>query len=296
MSDYVLFPGCVIQNRFPFLEASAKICFDELGIKYSSAEFGCCPNPVGVKFVDEKTWVALAARNVCEGEKQGKDIMALCNGCNQSMFVAQHELKHDENLKKEVNEILAEVGKEYKGTVNNVHFVKVLYEQVGVDKIKAAVKKPLTGIKVACHPGCHYMRPSHILHGEDPMHPTYLRELVEATGATVVNYDQELLCCGNGVRNADEYTANTMLKGKIDNATAAGADCFVVNCPACFTQMDGEQPKINKMSGIPDGVKYNFPSLYITQLIALALGKDPKELGLNFHRNKLKEVLAKVGL
>jgi heterodisulfide reductase subunit B2 len=294
MSEYKLFPGCVIQNRYPFLEASAKIVFDQLGVKYSPAEFGCCPNPVGLKFVDQKTWAVLAARNCCEAEKEGKDIMSLCNGCNQSMAVAQYQLKHDAILKKEVNAVLSKVGKEYKGTSNNVHFVNILMEEVGIDKIKAAITKPLTGLKVACHPGCHYMRPSHILNGEDPMKPEYLHKLVEATGATVVEFDQELVCCGNVVRNSDEATANNMLKSKIDGARLNGADMIAVNCPACFTQLDGEQSKLKALA--EEGVTYKFPIFYITELIALAMGKGPKDIGINFHRNKGKDALGKVGL
>ncbi len=294
MSEYKLFPGCVIQNRIPFIEASAKFVFDKLGIKSQPGDFACCPNPVGLRFVDSKTWCALAARNIAEGERANLPIMSLCNGCYQSMAVAKYEMEHDPNLKKEINEILAKISKEYQGTVNITHFIKVLYEEVGLEKIKANIVKPLTGLKVACHPGCHYMRPSHILQGEDPMHPTYLHELVEVTGATVVEYDQELLCCGNGIRNSDEYTANTMLKSKIDGARAAGADCFVVNCPACFQQFDGEQGKLKDMA--QEGVKYDFPVYYITELFALAMGKAQADIGIPFHRNKGKEALAKVGL
>jgi heterodisulfide reductase subunit B len=294
MSDYTLFPGCVIQNRMPFLEASAKFVFEKLGIKTSSAEFGCCPNPVGLKFLDVKTWASLAARNIAVAEKEGKNVMSLCNGCYQTMAVANHEIKHDEILKKEVNEILSKVGKEIKGDITINHFVRVLYEEVGIENIKKAITKPLTGIKVACHPGCHYMRPSHILQGEDPLNPQYLHRLVEATGATVVEYPGELLCCGNVVRNTDEYTANTMLKSKIDNAVAAGADCLAVNCPACFTQFDIEQAKCKKLAA--EGQEYKLPTYFITELIALAMGKSINEIGVNFHRNKGADVLAKVGI
>ena len=163
MGEYKLFPGCVIQNRYPFLEASAKYVFDQLGVKYSAGEFGCCPNPVGLKFVDTKTWCALAARNLAEAEKEEKDLLSLCNGCNQSITVAKHTMQHDEVLKTEINEILGKVGKTFKGTSSSHHFVKILMEEVGIDKIKAAITKPLTGLKVVCHPGCHFMRPSHIL-------------------------------------------------------------------------------------------------------------------------------------
>jgi len=246
-TEYQLFPGCLMTNRLPFLEASAKVVFDELGVAYSSTEFACCPNPVGLRFVDTKTWCALAARNLAVSENAGTDV---------------------------------------------IHFVKFLYEDIGVEKIKASVRHPLTGLKVALHPGCHYARPSHILKiEEDVMNLQYLRKLVEATGATVVVYDQENLCCGNVVRNTDPYTANTMLKSKIDGAKRAGADCFVANCPSCFQQLDTEQAKVKSIA--EEGEVYKFPVFYITELIALAMGKDPATLGIKFHRNKGKEALAK---
>lgn len=294
MAEYKLFPGCFIQNRIPFLEASARFVFDELGLQYSSGNFGCCPNPVGLRFVDEKTWAALGARNLVEAETEGKNIMSLCNGCYQSMAVVNHELKHNALLKDEVNKVLAEVGKSYNGSINVDHFVRVLHEEVGIEKIKSKITRPLTGLKVALHPGCHYARPSHILHGEDPFNLTFLRDLVEASGATVIDYDQEALCCGNGVRNSDPYIANTMLKAKIDNARLHGAECFAVNCPACFQQFDAEQRNLKDMA--EEGVDYNFPTFYVTELLALAMGKEAKEIGINFHRNKGKEELQKVGL
>ena len=294
MAEYKLFPGCFIQNRIPFLEASAKFVFDQVGVSQSAGNFGCCPNPVGLRFVDEKTWAVLGARNLVEAESEGKNIMSLCNGCYQSMAVVNHELKHDPMLKAEVNKVLAEVGKNYAGSISVEHFVRVLHEEVGIEKIKSKITHPLTGLKVALHPGCHYARPSHILKGEDPFNMHFLRDLVEASGATVVDYDQEDLCCGNGVRNADPYTANTMLKAKIDDARIHGADCFAVNCPACFQNMDAEQRNLKSMAA--EGVKYNFPTYYVTELLAMAMGKTAKEIGINFHRNKGKDELMKVGL
>ena len=294
MTEYKLFPGCFIQNRIPFIEASAKFVFEQLGVQQSAGKFGCCPNPVGLRFVDEKTWAALGARNLAEAEAEGKPIMSLCNGCYQSLAVVDHELKHNANLKSEVNNILADVGKEYKGTIRVEHFVRVLHDEVGLEAIKSKITKPLTGLKVALHPGCHYARPSHILKGEDPFDLHYLRDLVEVTGATVVDYPQEELCCGNGVRNSDPYTANTMLKAKIDGALAAGADCFTVNCPACFQQMDAEQRNLKELA--EEGQEYKFPTFYITELLAMAMGKTPKDIGVNFHRNKGKNALGKVGL
>jgi heterodisulfide reductase subunit B len=293
VSEYKMFPGCLISNRLPFLESASRFVFETLGVPVSDAEWGCCPNPVGMKPVDIKTWTVLAARNLVAAEQDSKNIMSLCNGCYQSLAVANHELHNDEVLKKNVNAVLGKVGKEYKGTIDVKHFVQVLAEEVGFDKIKAAITNPLTGIKVACHVGCHYGRPGFISF-DDREQPQYLRKLVECTGATFVPYDTEMLCCGNTVRNFDEKIANRILKSKIDAAIDAGADCMAVNCPACFQQFDNEQAKLKDIAA--EGVVYKFPVYFITELLAMAMGKDPKELGIKFHRNKGSEVLAKVGL
>jgi heterodisulfide reductase subunit B len=294
MSEYKLFPGCVIQNRVPFLEASAKFVFDKLGVSSSAGEFSCCPIPVGCNWLNPKSSLAIAARNIPVGESEGKNIMSLCNGCAQSLSTTNYKLKHDDILKKEINEVLSQVGKEYKGSIEIKHFVNVLVDEVGIDKIKAAVTKPLTGLKVACHPGCHYMRPSAILKNDDPLKPTALRKLVEALGAEPVDYGQEMICCGNSVRQTDARIANTILKAKIDGATEAGADCLVVNCPSCFQQFDGEQGNLKSMAA--EGQVYKYPVYYITELLAMAMGQDPKDMGIAFHRNKGKEALDKVGL
>lgn len=293
--EYKLFTGCLIPNRFPYLEASAKYVFDKIGLKYSHAEFACCPNPVGARFVNNKSWLTIGARNIALAETEQKDIISLCNGCFQTLKLVDHEMKSDSKLKNEINEILKTVDREYKGSINIEHFVKVLAEKEVSDKIKEKLAHKLDGLKVAVHPGCHYARPSHKLHMEDDvMDLKFLKNLVKLTGATVVEYDQENLCCGNVVRATDEYTANTMLKAKFDGAMAAGADCLVVNCPACFQQFDSEQRNVNKLAD--DGKKYKFPIFFITELLALALGASQDEIGLKYHRNKPKKVLQKVNL
>ena len=243
--EYKLFVGCFIPNRFPYLEASAKFVFNKIGLKTSDGEFACCPNPVGIRFVQNKSWHTLGARNIALAEAENKDIMSICNGCFQTLKLVDHDLKADPKLNGEINEILKTVGKEYKGTINVEHFVKVLAEPEVTAKINANLTHSLQGLKVAVHPGCHYARPSHKMHvEEDVMDLKFLKNLVRLTGATVVEYDQENLCCGNVVRSTDAYTANTMLKAKFDGAMAVGADVLVVNCPACFQQFDSEQRNV----------------------------------------------------
>ncbi len=287
--DYLLFGGCVIPNRLPYLEDSARKVFKKLGIKVSDAPFGCCPDPVGFNSVDHKSWLALGARNLAIAEGEGKNIISICNGCAQTLVAVDHELKHDARKKKEINKILSKVGKEFKGSTQVDHFVKTLKESVGTKAIKNAITNSFAGLKVACHTGCHYMRPSEIMQYDDPMAPKALREIIETTGATPVDYDEEVLCCGTGVGNIDEKVSMQVLKRKFDSIKKSGADCIVVICPACFQQLDNNQRPLQKTFEI----EYNVPVLYLTELLALAMGYKYDDLNLKLHRVRPKTLLEK---
>jgi heterodisulfide reductase subunit B len=289
--EFKMFAGCTIGNRIPFIEASSRKVFDKLGIKTSDAEFACCPDPVGFNAVDHESWLAMGARNLTIAEQEGKDIVSLCNGCFQTLKMVNHELKHDDHLKDEINEILKQIKREFKGTINVKHFVEVLHE-VGAEKIKEHVVKDLSNMKVACHTGCHYNRPSEIMQTDDPMEPVKLRELVAATGAVPVDYEEEMLCCGSGVGNTEEGPSMQVLANKFSSAIRAGAEAFIVICPACFQQMDTNQKKAGEQAN----TEFKIPILYVTELMALAFGENPDDLGLKFHRSRLNDLLEKYNL
>lgn len=288
--EYKMFQGCVIGNRIPFIEASARKVFDKLGIKTSDAAFACCPDPVGFNSTDHLSWIAMGARNLTIAEEEGKNIISLCNGCFQTLKLVNEELKHDDHKKENINKILKTVRKEFKGTINVKHFVEVLHDHV--EKIKENITNELSGLKVACHTGCHYNRPSEKIQTDDPMNPIKLREIVAATGATPVDYEEEMLCCGTGVGNAEEEPSMQILANKLTSAMNAGAEAVIVNCPACYQQFDNNQKKAEKQAGSTFGI----PVLYITELLALAFGEKPEDLGLKFHRTRLTSFLEKYGL
>lgn len=285
-----MFEGCTIGNRIPFIEAASRKVFEKVGIETSQAPFSCCPDPTGIKSFDNNAWLTIGAMNLCLAEAEGKDIISLCNGCTNTLRGVQHQLKHDSLKKEKVNKELAKIGKEFKGTIDVKHFVDVLKEKL--DKIKGSITKPLNGLKVACHPGCHYMRPAEWMESDDPMRPETLKELVAASGATVVDYDELVLCCGSAVTNAYEEHGLANLKNKLDGIKKAGADIICVNCPACFQQFDTRQRDLSKKYE----TEYNIPVLYITEIYALAMGYSADEIGLKFHRTRLKSILEKYGL
>lgn len=284
-----MFQGCVIGNRLPFIEASARKVFDKLGINTSDAAFACCPDPVGFNSTDHKSWLAMAARNLTLAEQEGKNVISLCNGCFQTLKLVNEELKHNDHEREKVNDVLKTIGREFKGSIDVKHFVEVLHGYT--DKIKELVTKDLSGLKVACHTGCHYNRPSEKVQTDDPMQPVKLREIVAASGAIPVDYDEEVLCCGTGTGNSEEEPAMQILSNKLTSAMKAGAEAVILNCPACYQQFDNNQKKAEKI----DGKTFGLPVLYVTELLALAFGEDHKSLGLNFHRIRLKALLEKYG-
>jgi len=284
--EYKMFQGCFIGNRIPYIEASARMVFDKLGIKTSDAAFACCPDPVGFNATDHLSWLAMAARNLTIAEEEGKDILNICNGCFQTLKLVNQELIHDEHERKKINDILSKINREFKGTIKVLHFLEVLYD-IGEEKIKENITVDLSGLKVACHTGCHYMRPSEIVQTDDPMKPIKLRYLVNAVGATAVDYEAEVDCCGAGVEHAEEEPAMALLAKKYKTAVEAGAEAFIANCPQCYQQFDSNLKKLENYTGI----KYTIPVLYITELMALAFGYKPDEMGLKFHRARLKTLL-----
>ena len=285
-----MFEGCVIGNRIPFIEKSSRLVLEKLEIETTQAPFACCPDPTGMKSFDNDAWLVMGARNISLAEAEGKDIVSLCNGCTNTLRGVQHQLKHDNSRKDKINAELAKIGKEFKGSIDIKHFVDVLKDGVGIDKIKSAITKPLSGLKVACHPGCHYMRPAEWMEVDDPLRPTNLQKLVAASGATVLDYDDLTLCCGSAVTNAYEEHGMANLKKKMDSIKKTGADVIVVNCPACFQQLDTKQRDLTKIFE----TEYSIPVLYLTELYALAMGFSPEELGLKFHRIKLTGLLEKL--
>ncbi|MHA1129753.1 MAG: CoB--CoM heterodisulfide reductase iron-sulfur subunit B family protein [Candidatus Helarchaeota archaeon] len=279
MADMKLFLGCTIPNRLPFIEAASRKVFDKLGIETSDAPFACCPEPVGFHSIDHEAWLAMGARNLSIAEAEGKDIVSLCNGCYQTLAVVNHELKEKGAEKDKVNAILSKVNKEFKGTSNVRHFVHVLHDNLS--KIRDTVTKQLGNLKCAIHAGCHYARPSEILHSDDPMKPQKQRDIIAATGANIVDYAEEKLCCGNGAGYANKDTGTAIAQQKINSAIAAGANCIVVNCPACFQQLDTQR---------------GLPVIYLTELLALAMGETFDSLNMKFHITKKGDGLELKGL
>jgi heterodisulfide reductase subunit B len=282
------FLGCIIPHRYPSIERATKMIFEDLDMDLLDMEgASCCPAPGVFGSFDRVTWASVAARNLTIAEAGGYPITTGCNGCFASLWEANHELKHDEELRKAVNESLAEIGREFKGTIEVTHYVDALYTTAGLDKIRERVVRPLKGVRMALHPGCHWMRPKNVKKKDDSERPHIFRELCEVTGAEYVPYKDELMCCGAGgaVRTADLKVALDFTKQKFDSIIeAGGADMIVTPCPFCELQLDMGQVEIQKNFG----EEYVFDVLHVSELLALAFGHEPEEFGLSTHLQYLQ--------
>jgi heterodisulfide reductase subunit B len=277
------FLGCIIPHRYPSVEAAAKLVFKDVGVGLLDMEGAtCCPAPGVFGSFDRVTWATIAARNLTIAEAGGHPITTGCNGCFASLWDANHELKHDDELRDAVNENLAEIGREFKGTIEVWHYVDALYSQVGLERIREKVTRPLKGVRMALHPGCHWMRPKQVKKKDDSEHPHIFRELCETSGAEYVPYKDELICCGAGgaVRTADVKVALDFTKQKFDSLLeAGGADMVVTPCPFCELQLDMGQVEIQNYFD----AEYHFDILHVMELLALAFGHEPEEFGLTTH-------------
>ena len=286
---YAFFLGCTIPARAVNYEVSTRKIAPKLGLELVDLpDFDCCGFPV--KSVDSFTTLVMAAKNIAVAEEKGLDICTLCNGCVVTLVEANHELKHKEELKDKVNKELTKLGKEFKGTIEVKHLARVLYEDVGVEKIKKTVKYPLDDFKLAAHYGCHYFKPS-IVYGrfDDPEFPTSLDKLIEAMGAPQFNYETKTDCCGGGILGVTEDVALKMAQVKLDDLKKEKADAMISICPFCSVMYDSNQKSVEKKFE----TEYNLPVLYYTQVLGLALGVPPDELEFKRNRIRPKEMLRK---
>lgn len=275
-NGYALFLGCTIPARVRSYELSARAVADRLGIKLVDLEgFACCGFPIGA--TDHRVAESLAARNLSLAEEAGLSICTLCSSCTSALTEVSKHLAEHPAEREEANKRLSLVGRRYEGPVKVRHFARILWEEVGLDKIRRACTRSLKGLRLASHYGCHYLKPSEAYEGFDPVEdPRTLDGLTEITGATAVDYLRKKQCCGGSVLGVDQNTALAMARDKLGELREMEVDAIVVVCPFCGVMYDANQKVIEKMFEQTLGL----PVLYLTQVLGLAMGMDEKTLGL----------------
>src|SRR4030066_551310 len=275
-SKYLIFLGCAVPYRVSAFEISSRKVFQKLGIELvEMPEFNCCGLPLDP--VSHEMMLILAARNLALAEQQGLNIITLCPGCAGTLKKVNKILKADKTLREQINGHLKESGLEFKGTVEAKHILQVLKEDVGLEKIKASVVKPLTMLKVAEHNGCHILRPKEYIGFDDPEDPQTLKTLIEATGATCLDYMDETEGCGAPSVGVNDKIALQLAREKLSNIKKVGAQAMITICAFCHIMYETNELRIEKMFD----EKYGIPVLHYPQLLGLAMGLSPEELAFN---------------
>ena len=287
---YALFIGCAIPARARHYELSVRRVADIFGIELTDlSDFACCGFPLGA--VNRRTSMLMAARNLSIAEEAGLDICTMCNACTSILSEVDWLVRNDPKRRDHIKSDLAQLGRKYDGNTKVKHFARILYEDIGADRLKAAVNRDLSDLEFANHYGCHYLKPS-VVHGgfDSPEHPQSLNALISATGASPVDYENELGCCGGALLAIDEGISLQMSRDKLESIKASGADAINLICPFCSVMYDDNQRRIERAFE----VEYNIPVLYYPQILGLAIGLEPKELGLNMNRVNTGGLLAKI--
>jgi len=313
---YALYTGCTARESTPELLSSTLAVAEKLGIELVLLDEASCCGASHLQDFDEFLSLVLNARNICYAEKLGLPMVTICNTCQLNTVMTKERLDHDPEMKARVNEKLAEVGLEYKGTSSVRHFLYALIDDYGLENISEKVVKPLSHFNIAPFYGCHNIRPSHIHYKhnmpqpdyevsegggevayeeeelmakythENPYVPTSLDRLIEALEGKAVQYESKNKCCGFHVDLQAPETSNALTGTALSDAIDNGADVVVTPCPLCQLNMDLKQESAGKQLGRDIDV----PVLHMPQMVALALGCTPEEIGLKYNVTKATEL------
>ncbi len=273
MKRVAYYKGCSLEGLAVEYDRSTRIVCEAFGIELVEIpDWNCCGSTPAHSY-DPLLSAALAGRNLAIAADNGCDmVMTPCPGCLKSLKGAQETCEDPQQRKAFVDL----VGKDVDG-LKTVSLLQLLYEEVGAEALQKAVQRPLTGHVLIPYYGCLLTRPAQKARFDDPENPISMDRLIEATGATAPDFPYKTECCGAtyGVTRNDFVGR---LGGRIlDMAARLGGEAIVVACPLCQQNLDMRQKQINKYYKSA----FNLPIPYISQIIGLALGIDPKVLGLN---------------
>ncbi|MFX1531826.1 MAG: heterodisulfide reductase-related iron-sulfur binding cluster [Promethearchaeota archaeon] len=286
----MLFPGCVIVNRLPFIEVSIRKIFDHLRISFTeNPKFSCCPDPNGIKNTNKLLYSLTAARNIALAEIENKAILTPCNGCFTTLKNVKSEIDTDHHFKRKINNYLEKIDIKVEGNTEVFHMVDFIYK-FKRDAIRDNLIYPLTGLRVAVHYGCHFLRPSKKVQVDDPLEPKIFDDLIKDLGAESIDYNLKMDCCGGNLERAGNSSLSLeIVNAKLESMKEKDVDCIVVCCPQCYMQFDHIQQELKKSD-----FNYDIPVLYYSELLCIALGLDIRDIIKKYHRTQVDSLFEKI--
>jgi succinate dehydrogenase / fumarate reductase cytochrome b subunit len=272
------YPGCVAKGGAPELYRSVRAILEPLDITPVELFDAAC---TGAGVLTERNPLladALNGRTFAMAERKGLPIMTICSTCTGTMLACNARLQ-DPAYRARVNELLAPEGYAYEGTTQIKHLLWMLVEDVGLERVRRLVRRPLDGLRVAPFYGCYLVRPSALVSDGHPDRDLYLERLIEALGGEPVQYEGARKCCGFPIITMNREAGLRLTGRNIADAKEHGAEVLVTPCPLCHLNLDGQQAEAARVLGLPLGV----PILHLPQLIGLAFGLTPAQVGIGHH-------------
>jgi heterodisulfide reductase subunit B len=274
MNQYTYFPGCAMASTGKPIQASLDAICKVLDIDLKELDdWSCCGCPG--ESINELAATAIATRNLALAEKHKLDLVTACSCCYRNLLAAHVTYTEEPRIREQVKKALAASNLEYKGTLRVRNLVDVFINDIGLDVIASKVKRKLTGMKVASYYGCHQSRP----YGPDDFEfPVWQDQIAEVLGADSVFFPLKAQCCGGTQLFSSPDMIYKLVYKILDNAEEHGAKVISSTlCPLCFTNLDANQGRIKNRYG----KKFDMPIFGLSQLMGIAFGLDPKDLGLN---------------
>jgi len=282
------YPGCALEGTGHAYNRSTKVVGKALGLDLVEVKNWNCCGAMEVKNIDPKIQTYLSSRvmSIAANEMGFDTVMAPCNGCYHNLKKAEYDLKNDAKSVEVVDRLSKKAGHEtYKaGQVETIHALDWIKDAIGEDGLRSRVKNSLKGIKIANYYGCMYTRPRHIFPEKDQgpgsestSKPHYMDDLLAAAGAENVDFPLKTACCGGAHTLSDSDTSTKLVLNILNAAEASGAEVIATECPTCHSGLEMHQIRAEKRLGRKTSVKI----VYFTQLIGLALGLSPRQVGLH---------------
>ncbi|MBW4515571.1 MAG: CoB--CoM heterodisulfide reductase iron-sulfur subunit B family protein [Timaviella obliquedivisa GSE-PSE-MK23-08B] len=293
---YAYFPGCVAQGACRELYLSTQALTQALGIELVELKKASCCGSGTFKEDSQLLEDTVNARNIALAESLNLPLLTHCSTCQGVIGHVDDRLKSAQQNNpaylEQVNGLLKQEGcSPYKGSTDVKHLLWALVGDYGLEALQQKVTRKLSGLKCASFYGCYLLR-SQPLPYDDPHAPESMENVFRAIGATPIYYRGRTQCCGWPLSSYATEQSFKMAGGHIQEAIAAGADCIVTPCPLCHLNLDSRQPEVAQVVG----KKLGLPVLHLPQLVALALGIEPKALGLDRHVVSTRSVLEKLGI
>ena len=256
---YSYFPGCTLKNKAKDLDRYARECAKVLGFELEEIENWQCCGAVYPQASDEIATKLSSVRALADAKEKGQDLITVCSACHHVIKRVNDDMKNVEDIRTRANNYM-QLDEPYAGETTVLHYLEVLRDKVGFDKLKEKVVNPLTGKKIGAYYGCLLLRPGKIMAFDDPENPTIMEDFIRALGAEPVVYPYRNECCGGYLALENKAQCELLVSEIKANAAGCGAQELVTACPLCAYNLTA-----NDAAG---GV----PTRYFTELLAEALG------------------------